>query len=102
MKTHYLSKVLLMIGIAATVLVSGCDKVANTAKNIQSDLVGLDRNVEFYSCMTGKLIKHYRGDVRINPEDTQGTSLLIDGKKVHTNLCFVISEIGVKEEPTKP
>lgn len=77
---------------------SGCEKVANSAKNIQSDWVGLDRKVELYSCMTGKLIKEYRGDVRLNPEDVHGTSLLIDGKKVHTNLCFVIAEIGAKEE----
>lgn len=89
---------LLAFGLAALVGLSGCEKVANSAKNIQSDWVGLDRNVELYSCMTGKLIKVYRGDVRLNPEDVHGTSLLIDGKKVHTNLCFVISEIGVKEE----
>ena len=92
-----------MIWISLTILLSatllsGCDKVANSAKNLQSDWVGLDRTVELYSCMTGKLIKVYQGDVRINPEDTKGTSILIDGKKVHTNLCFVIAEIGVKEE----
>ncbi|NPA71701.1 MAG: hypothetical protein GXO35_02605 [Gammaproteobacteria bacterium] len=78
---------------------TGCDKIANSAKNLQSDWVGLDRKVELYSCMTGKLIKVYQGDVRINPEDTGGTSLLIDGKKLHSNLCFVISEVGIKEEP---
>ncbi len=77
---------------------TGCDKVANSAKNLQSDWIGLERTVELYSCMTGKLIKVYQGDVRINPEDTMGTSILIDGKKLHTNLCFVIAEIGVKEE----
>lgn len=84
--------------LATTIGIGGCEKVANSAKNIQSDWVGLERNVELYSCMTGKLIKVYRGDVRLNPEDFSGTSLLVDGKKVHTNLCFVISEIGVKEE----
>jgi len=78
---------------------SGCDKVANTAKNIQSDWVGLDRTVEIYACMTGKVVKVYKGDVRLNPEDSLGTSLLIDGKKVSTNLCYIISEKGVKEEP---
>ncbi|MBF6058451.1 hypothetical protein H8792_008865 [Thiomicrorhabdus sp. HH1] len=78
---------------------SGCEKVANSAKNLQSDWVGLNRTVELYSCMTGKLIKVYEGDVRLNPEDVHGTSLLIDGKKVHTNLCFVIAEKGIKEEP---
>lgn len=77
---------------------SGCEKVANSAKNIQSDWVGLKRNVEIYSCMTGKLIKKYRGDVRINPEDANDMSLLVDGKRVHTNLCYIISEIGTKEE----
>jgi len=94
-----LKKTLLILGVIATVpLFSGCDKVANSAKNIQSDWVGLDRKVELYSCMTGKLIKVYQGDVRMNPEDSMGTSLLIDGKKLQTNLCFVIAEIGVKEE----
>lgn len=93
-------KTLMLAVFSATVMfsLSGCEKVANSAKNIQSDWVGLDRKVELYSCMTGKLIKEYRGDVRLNPEDVHGTSLLIDGKKVHTNLCFVIAEIGAKEE----
>ncbi|WP_019556537.1 hypothetical protein [Thiomicrorhabdus arctica] len=84
--------------LLSTSFLTGCDKVANSAKNLQSDWVGLERTVELYSCMTGKLIKVYQGDVRINPEDSDGTSILIDGKKVHTNLCFVIAEIGVKEE----
>lgn len=97
-----LSKVFLMVfGISILGLNAGCEKVANSAKNIQSDWVGLDRKVELYSCMTGKLIKEYRGDVRMNPEDYHDTSLLVDGKKVHTNLCYVISEIGVKEEQIK-
>ncbi len=99
-----MGKVLTKVAVASLAVFSvfilnGCEKVANSAKNLQSDWVGLERNVELYSCMTGKLIKVYQGDVRLNPEDVHGTSLLIDGKKVHTNLCFVISEIGVKEEP---
>lgn len=96
------SRVIALVGLmslTALFALGGCEKVANSAKNLQSDWVGLDRNVELYSCMTGKLIKMYRGDVRINPEDAQGTSLLIDGKKLHTNLCYVIAEIGTKEEP---
>ncbi|BBP45755.1 hypothetical protein THMIRHAS_11280 [Thiosulfatimonas sediminis] len=77
---------------------SGCDKVANTAKNIQSDWVGLDRKVEIYSCMSGKLLRVYEGDVRLNPEDALGLSLLVDGKKVNTNMCYIISERGAKEQ----
>ncbi len=92
------SAVLMSTVVMAAFLVTACDKVANSAKNLQSDWVGLDRKVELYSCMTGKLIKTYKGDVRMNPEDAMGTSLLIDGKKLQTNLCFVIAEIGVKEE----
>lgn len=88
-----------LFGLTSIFSLSGCEKVANSAKNIQSDWVGLNRTVELYSCMTGKLVKVYRGDVRLNPEDVHGTSLLIDGKKVHTNLCFVIAEVGTKEEP---
>ncbi|MDX1352538.1 MAG: hypothetical protein R3254_05955 [Thiomicrorhabdus sp.] len=91
--------VLVLGGLITISGLSGCEKVANSAKNLQSDWVGLKRNVEIYSCMTGKLIKVYRGDVRLNPEDVHGTSLLVDGKKVHTNLCYIISEIGTKEEP---
>ena len=88
-----------VLGLVTMVLFfSACDKVANSAKNLQSDWTGLDRKVELYSCMTGKLIKVYQGDVRVNPEDVMGTSLLIDGKKLQTNLCFVIAEVGVKEE----
>jgi len=89
----------LFTGLITVSSLSGCEKVANSAKNIQSDWIGLKRNVEIYSCMTGKLIKVYRGDVRINPEDASEISMLIDGKRVHTNMCYVISEIGTKEEP---
>ncbi|WP_232023360.1 hypothetical protein [Thiomicrorhabdus aquaedulcis] len=84
---------------AITVFATGCEKVANSAKNLQSDWVGLDRTVELYSCQTGKLLKVYKGDVRLNPEDQYGVSLLVNGKKLQTNLCYVISEIGIKEEP---
>ncbi|MBO1924349.1 hypothetical protein J3999_07490 [Thiomicrorhabdus sp. 6S3-12] len=76
----------------------GCDKVANSAKNLQSDWVGLDRRIEIYSCMSGKLLKVFEGDVRINPEDTLGTSLLVDGKKVNTNMCYIITEKGTKAQ----
>lgn len=80
---------------------TGCEKVANSAKNLQSDWVGLDRRVELYSCMSGELLKVYEGDVRLNPEDMQGTSLLVDGKKLHTNLCYIIEEKGIKELPRR-
>jgi hypothetical protein len=49
----------LLCVLTATFSLSGCEKVANSAKNIQSDWVGLDRRIELYSCMTGKLIKVY-------------------------------------------
>jgi hypothetical protein len=88
----------LLCVLTATFSLSGCEKVANSAKNIQSDWVGLDRRIELYSCMTGKLIKVYEGDVRINTEDGNGTSLLVNGKKLHTNLCYVIAESGIKQE----
>lgn len=78
--------------------VSACEKISNKAKNLQSDWVGLERRVELYSCMTGERIKVYQGDVRINPEDS-GTSLLVDGKKLHTNLCYVIEEVGMQQGP---
>ncbi len=95
----YMKKIVLIgVPLVSFLLLTACDKVANSAKNLQSDWVGLDRKVELYSCMTGKLIKVYKGDVRMNPEDAMGTSLLINGKKLQTNLCFVIAEIGVKEE----
>lgn len=77
---------------------TGCEKVSNTAKNIQSDWIGLDRKVEIYACMSGELIKSYRGSIRMNPEDASGTSLLINGKKLHTNMCYVITEIGIEEK----
>ncbi|MDX1347481.1 MAG: hypothetical protein R3189_04430 [Thiomicrorhabdus chilensis] len=90
----------LMLGAMLIVLAgSGCEKVTNSAKNIQSDWIGLDRTVEVYSCMTGKLLKVYQGHVRLNPEDQYGASLLVNGKKLHTNLCYIISEKGLKEEP---
>ncbi|MBD3754461.1 MAG: hypothetical protein IE937_02325 [Gammaproteobacteria bacterium] len=85
--------------VAAILSGSGCEKVTNSAKNLQSDWIGLDRTVEIYSCQTGKLLKVYKGDIRLNPEDNYGTSLLVNGKKLHTNLCYIIAEKGVKEEP---
>lgn len=92
---------LLAVIAVGSVSLSGCEKVANSAKNIQSDWVGLDRRVELYSCMSGQLLKVYEGDVRLNPEDQQGTSLLVNGKKLHTNLCYVIQEKGIKELPLR-
>lgn len=89
---------LIVAALVVTGLLSGCEKVSNTAKNIQSDWIGLDRTVEIYSCMSGELLKVYKGSIRLNPEDALGTSLLINGKKVHTNLCYIISEDGVTEE----
>lgn len=86
-----------LIGVMG--LMSGCEKVTNSAKNIQSDWIGLDRTVEVYSCMSGKLLKVYKGDIRLNPEDNYGASLLVNGKKLHTNMCYIISEKGIKEEP---
>jgi len=90
-----------LVALAGFILaaISGCEKVTNSAKNIQSDWIGLDRTVEVYSCMSGKLLKVYKGDIRINPEDQYGASLLVNGKKLHTNLCYIIAEKGIKEEP---
>jgi hypothetical protein len=99
-KTRMKILMALTLGLFSILGLSGCEKVANQAKNIQSDWVGLDRVVQVYSCMSGKLIKEYRGDVRLNPEDGFGTSLLIDGKKLYTNMCYVIAEQGIKEEVT--
>lgn len=95
-----MKKYWLGIGLFSTlVTLTGCEKVSNSAKNIQSDWIGLDRKVELYSCMTGQLIKSYQGSIRLNPEDQYGVSLLVNGKKLHTNLCYVITEIGIKEMP---
>lgn len=88
-----------LAGLLAVVALTGCEKVTNTAKNLQSDWVGLKRVVEIRSCFDGKLIKVYEGDVRLNPEDQYGASLLIDGKKLHTNMCYIIREKGLREQP---
>ena len=87
------------LGALSVMSLSGCEKVTNSAKNIQSDWIGLDRTVEVYSCMTGKLLKVYKGDIRLNPEDRYGASLLVNGKKLHTNLCYIIEEKGIKQSP---
>jgi hypothetical protein len=81
-------------------LTLGCEKISNSAKNIQSDWVGLDRKIEIYSCHTGKLIKVIKGSIRLNEDDkfSEGASFLVNGKKLRTNMCFVIKEIGIKEE----
>lgn len=90
----------LLLTTVLLITLIGCEKVSNTAKNIQSDWVGLDRKVEIYSCYSGKLIKVIQGSVRLNEDDkfAGGASLLVNGKKLHTNMCFVIKEIGIKEE----
>ncbi len=99
-----LSNVIKGVGLISAVAMlavgtTGCEKVTNSAKNIQSDWIGLNRTVEVYSCMSGKLLKVYKGDIRLNPEDNYGASLLVNGKKLHTNMCYIISEKGIKEEP---
>ncbi|GEM_PF-1265285 len=81
---------------------TGCEKLSNSMKNVQSDLVGLKRKVEIRSCLDGRLIKVYKGSVRLNPEDKYGASLLINGKKLHTNMCYVIVEEGLQEQPIPP
>ncbi len=88
-----------LLSLVAVVALSGCEKVTNTAKNLQSDWVGLKRVVEIRSCLDGTLLKVYEGDVRLNPEDQYGASLLIDGKKLHTNMCYIIREKGLQERP---
>lgn len=99
-----MKKILLAIATAITMLslfsLSGCEKVSNTAKNIQSDWVGLDRKIEIYSCYSGKLIKVIKGNIRLNQDDkfANGASFLVNGKKMHTNMCFIVQEIGIKEE----
>ncbi len=81
-------------------LMSGCEKISNSAKNIQSDWIGLDRKIEIYSCYSGKLIKVVKGSIRLNQDDkfSQGASFLVNGKKMRTNMCFIIQEIGIQEE----
>jgi len=101
LKNKYQWLYFMMVSILLASL-TGCEKVSNSAKNLQSDWIGLDRKVELYACMTGKLVKSYQGTVRVNTEDKAGTSLLINGKKLHTNLCYVISEVGLKENPVNP
>ncbi len=86
------------LAVAATSL-TGCEKLSNSMKNVQSDLIGLKRKVEIYSCLDGRLIKSYTGTVRLNPEDKYGASILINGKKLHTNMCYIIQEIGLQEDP---
>lgn len=95
-----MNKRLMALIILTLLASSGCEKVSNSVKNVQSDWVGLDRKIEIYSCHTGQLLKTYQGSVRLNPDDkvVGATSFLIDGKKLHTNLCYVVSEIGLKEE----
>ncbi|PLA74324.1 hypothetical protein CYQ88_06445 [Hydrogenovibrio sp. SC-1] len=95
-----MKKSILALTLMTVFLATGCEKLSNSAKNIQSDWVGLDRKIEIYSCHTGQLLKSYQGSVRLNPDDkvTGATSFLVDGKKLHTNLCYVVSEIGLKEE----
>lgn len=96
-----MKKILLTAFVTVLMLgLHGCEKVSNTAKNIQSDWVGLDRKIEIYSCYSGKLIKVIKGSIRLNQDDkfANGASFLVNGKKMHTNMCFVVQEIGIKEE----
>ena len=98
MNSGMTKKGLLLVIATALLALTGCEKVTNQAKNLQSDWVGLKRVVEIRSCLDGKLIKRYEGTVRLNPEDQYGASLLIDGKKLHTNMCYIIREKGLREQ----
>lgn len=95
-------KLLSLAALMAIPFLTGCEKVANSAKNLQSDWMGLERQIEVFSCLSGNLMKTYIGDVRINEEDQSinGTSLLIDGKKINfsQHVCYIIEEVGIKQK----
>ncbi len=95
-----MKRLIMLTLLASFVFIAGCEKISNSAKNLQSDWVGLDRKIEIYSCYSGKLIKVVTGSIRLNEEDkfSTGASFLVNGKKMRTNMCFVIKEIGIKEE----
>jgi len=95
-----MKQIIIPLLLTSVFLTSGCEKISNSAKNIQSDWVGLDRKIEIYSCYSGKLIKVVKGSIRLNQDDkfSVGASFLVNGKKMRTNMCFVIQEIGIKEE----
>jgi hypothetical protein len=101
LKLNLIKLSLLFSIIFSSFFLSGCEKISNSAKNLQSDWVGLDRKIEIYSCYSGKLIKVVEGSIRLNPDDkfSEGASFLVNGKKMRTNMCFVIKEIGIKETP---
>jgi len=73
----------------------GCEKLSNSAKNLESDFLGLDREIEVYGCLNGKSIRTYEGDVRYNEEDG---SILLDGHKLNLSptACWIMQEQGIK------
>ncbi len=95
-----MKQIIIIMLFTSFFLTAGCEKISNSAKNIQSDWIGLDRKIEIYSCYSGKLIKVIKGSIRLNQDDkfSEGASFLVNGKKMRTNMCFVIKEIGIKEE----
>jgi hypothetical protein len=88
---------------AAAVLLgflSGCSSFAiKTGTDLHHPVQSHPVRLQILGCIDGKLIKVYAGDVRLNPEDQYGASLLIDGKKLHTNMCYIIREKGLREQP---
>lgn len=95
-----MKKLTLLFAAAAVIGLSGCEKITNSSKNIASDWIGLDRTITYYGCLTGKEIRSYSGDVRINEEDG---SLLVDGKKLNhsSRSCFIMHEKGLLSDEEK-
>ncbi len=66
--------------------------VQHKVRGITADIVGLNRVVYLYTPFSTKPVKVYSGNIRFERRQDGSISLIVNGKKVDTNLYYIIEE----------
>ena len=74
------------------ILVSNFQVIKHRIRGFKADIVGLNRVVYLYTPFSTKPVKVYKGNIRFERRPDGSISLIVNGKKVDTNLYYVIEE----------
>ncbi len=66
--------------------------IKHKLRGLEADIVGLNRVVYLYTPFSIKPVKVYTGNIRFERRQDGSISLIVNGKKVDTNLYYVIEE----------
>jgi len=66
--------------------------IKHKIRGLEADIMGLNRVVYLYTPFSTKPVKVYKGDIRFERRPDGSISLIVNGKKVDTNLYYVIEE----------